>query len=504
MKKFCLILLSIVFLSSCGLKKDNHSQYDKEKDRELAKGMQLLNFSKEENLKIQSDFNSFQEGKKIIFHDGWYYLSRKREGGNAGAPLEVGELYKMSGDGNEIIKLSDDSASSLVIEGDYLYYSNNSDFGYPYRIKTDGTGREKVCDYRMSDFLIDGDWIFFSGLNLPPTYEHVSNPPISYLGRVKLDGSGFKKIFDDDCWYLFKDDKYLYGCYIDMNSVYFDRALLYYSLEDLRKENPPKDIRLLKMEDVDAPLAILQDGSIIAERVDMREYKPENQYLERIYKDGSTEQIKKLTAFDDLFNIYEGKIYTVRRISDKERKIRALYVKDEKGEEELLRYHIDKIEPSPLKMIGNKVFCSTSEWEDLYVFDIETKEMKQIFDRYKPMKLEEAEVAIKELGKIKNVLKEYESRGMIKEGVLEYYSPVLFAGDVGKNAYSKEHSEKNWALLLDNIGIMAYPDGERDFIPIQKLIDYTAEDLVNAKVIKADIDLQLLYFQYFEKLIKSM
>lgn len=474
---------------------------EEEQKNDIANKMQLLKFSESEAAKIQNDMSSYGDGKTFIFHDGWFYFSRRRFFNDSGAPPEIGEIYKMKEDGSDLTKIADDAACSLLVDGDYLYYSNITDFYTPYRMKLDGSKREKLNDYRMFDFVVDGDWMFFSGINLPRTFEDVSDPPVGYFGRVKLDGSEYQKIFDDDLAYLSMDDKNLYGHFLNMRSPTFDQSVLYYPLNLLRSETLPQKLEPSIIQNVDIPYALLKDGSVIYSQVKAAPEGGQRSYWVEIKeKDGDVKKVKDLHPHDQFLNIYKGKIYTTRMKNREQMKVdrnarleQAIVAIDENGEKELFSYGEElRFE----KMIG-PYFIGTKDYgEIIYTFNVETGELKQILEAYPPINLEEAKIVVEEWKIVKNILKKYEEIGYLKNNVLK--NPLHLTINQPKNSSKEDLKYPN--VELSKLAILSYPNRQRKVIVLNDLLEYSAEDLVKNKVMKQDVEQLLLYFKYYDHL----
>lgn len=95
-------------------------------------------------------------------------------------------LYSVEGDSNEKKLLTEDKVSSVLPDGDYLYYTYNKKSGL-YRMKLDGTGEEKVVD-------LEGAGALYIG----PEYIYISVDSFSDVGMycVDKDGKNIRKISD--------------------------------------------------------------------------------------------------------------------------------------------------------------------------------------------------------------------------------------------------------------------------------------------------------------------
>ncbi|MCL1903459.1 MAG: DUF5050 domain-containing protein [Oscillospiraceae bacterium] len=93
-------------------------------------------------------------------------------------------IYKMHVSGGTAVRINDDESICMNVDGDWIYYSNQSDDGKIYRIRTDGTEKMKLNNDNSEDINIVGNWIYyrnFSDIN-PDT-----NSATTY--KMRPDGS---------------------------------------------------------------------------------------------------------------------------------------------------------------------------------------------------------------------------------------------------------------------------------------------------------------------------
>lgn len=74
---------------------------------------------------------------------------------------DKGKLYKMKSDGNEKIKLCDDSAIYINVSNGWVYYRNENDNGKIYKIRLDGTNRECLNDEDSIFLNTDGQFLYY-------------------------------------------------------------------------------------------------------------------------------------------------------------------------------------------------------------------------------------------------------------------------------------------------------------------------------------------------------
>jgi hypothetical protein len=90
---------------------------------------------------------------QIDIKDQWLYFGYKDA------------LYKIKTDGSSLTKIVDDYAQDINIIGDWIYYSNHSEYSKKlYRVKIDGTSRQKLSDDKVSDIHNIGNYIYYCNL----------------------------------------------------------------------------------------------------------------------------------------------------------------------------------------------------------------------------------------------------------------------------------------------------------------------------------------------------
>jgi peptidoglycan/xylan/chitin deacetylase (PgdA/CDA1 family) len=117
------------------------------------------------------------------------------------------KLYKIKTDGTGKIKLSDDMPKYINVLGDWIYYSNDSDAGKLYKIKTDGTGKAMLSEDDVYYVNAAGDWIYYK-----------NNSDASRLYKIKIDGTGKTKINDDMSYDITSAGEWIY--YVDESNGY--------------------------------------------------------------------------------------------------------------------------------------------------------------------------------------------------------------------------------------------------------------------------------------------
>lgn len=78
-----------------------------------------------------------------------------------------GEIRKINLDGSLNIKLCDDFASNIWINGQWLYYINyrgGNEENCLYRIKKDGSSRERLTDTTIDSLVFSDNYIFIQNI----------------------------------------------------------------------------------------------------------------------------------------------------------------------------------------------------------------------------------------------------------------------------------------------------------------------------------------------------
>jgi hypothetical protein len=133
---------------------------------------------------------------------------------------DEGKLYSSDLDGSNSKKLSDDRVFFINVVEDWVYYTNTSDKDKLYKIKIDGTSRTKLFDKRVYYINVLEDWIYFCFRESPLKYE------VSYskffnseaVGKIKIDGTGFRELFRGDVKFL-----NVYGDYMYFSGGIYDK-----------------------------------------------------------------------------------------------------------------------------------------------------------------------------------------------------------------------------------------------------------------------------------------
>ncbi len=108
-------------------------------------------------------------------------------------------IYRIHPDSSGREKLNEDHSSYITVAGDWIYYQNNSDNGNTYRMHPDGSNREKVNNNSSSYINVFENWVYFR-----------NNDDKGKIYRMHLDGSGLEKLNDDSSLYINVSNGWIY------------------------------------------------------------------------------------------------------------------------------------------------------------------------------------------------------------------------------------------------------------------------------------------------------
>ena len=112
-------------------------------------------------------------------------------------------FYKVSTDGKERIKLSNDCATKMQVIGDTIFFININDDFRIYRMGTDGNGKTKLTeDDNLNEMIIVEDWIYYVKRNEDGIQENIY--------RVKTDGSKKERINNDNSFDIKVSEEWIY------------------------------------------------------------------------------------------------------------------------------------------------------------------------------------------------------------------------------------------------------------------------------------------------------
>ncbi|NMM64745.1 DUF5050 domain-containing protein [Clostridium sp. P21] len=171
----------------------------------------VFNVSNDNNSSNTPDANGDVEnnGSSAVKKGDWIYYSV-----NNGTSAVRGKLYKEKSDGSSKIKLSDDFAKKIWINGDYIYYFNyygEEQSNSFYKMKIDGTERSEVTTDAPTYVNFQGDYIYYA------KYDKVYSDKFS-IYKINKNGTGKESIGNAHGMYLFVKDNWLYYANLDDGS----------------------------------------------------------------------------------------------------------------------------------------------------------------------------------------------------------------------------------------------------------------------------------------------
>ncbi|NFF78963.1 DUF5050 domain-containing protein [Clostridium sporogenes] len=125
-------------------------------------------------------------GTRVVKEDNWIYYSGNEKIYTYMDYNPHGEIRKVNLDGSLNIKLCDDFASNIWINGQWVYYVNHkggNEENCLYRIKKDGSSRERLTNTTIDSLVFSDNYIFYS------EYISSSGKDNYKIYRIKKDGS---------------------------------------------------------------------------------------------------------------------------------------------------------------------------------------------------------------------------------------------------------------------------------------------------------------------------
>lgn len=162
-------------------------------------------------------------GNQVVREDNWIYYSGNKEHGIAGMDSEQpSELYKLNADTNEKKKLTDDFASQIWLDGDWVYYikyRGSHENNLLYRVKKDGSNRQKITNDIPGSVTIYGDYIYYKKWNV---YQEFLEDDDWKIFRINKDGSGKTEICNNKVYgnYILYKNYIYYQNFDDNNKLY--------------------------------------------------------------------------------------------------------------------------------------------------------------------------------------------------------------------------------------------------------------------------------------------
>jgi len=120
----------------------------------------------------------------------WIYYRNDSDGG---------KIYRINLDGSKKEQLNGDNSYNITISGDWIFYRNDSDAGKLYRVPVDGGDHQKLNEEFSGYINPDGEWIYYQN--------HTGGDTIY---RLRMDGSGREKLTDGQSSFInvYKDRVY--------------------------------------------------------------------------------------------------------------------------------------------------------------------------------------------------------------------------------------------------------------------------------------------------------
>lgn len=143
---------------------------------------------------------------QLAVQGDWIYMNPESK------EFEPGQLVKRKTDGSGDVKLSDDNAAYLNIEGDWLYYTvpSHSKPGGIYKIKTDGTGRTQIFDGYAEELWVKDGWVYYMHNTDGGGYFWTDG-----IRRMKTDGTEDHVILGKD------QDSSFSGFFLEGDTIYY-------------------------------------------------------------------------------------------------------------------------------------------------------------------------------------------------------------------------------------------------------------------------------------------
>ena len=130
----------------------------------------IPDYSSPDQINMAGNTNSNAVNGGLVTRQGdWVYFSNTSD---------FGKLYKMRISGEEMTRLNDDTAADINVVGDWVYYSNLTDNRALYKVLTDGSERTRIGEEQAENIIVVGDWIYYA-----------NNSQGLAIYKIKTDGS---------------------------------------------------------------------------------------------------------------------------------------------------------------------------------------------------------------------------------------------------------------------------------------------------------------------------
>lgn len=135
-----------------------------------------------------------------IFVDGeWIYYANNSDGTR---------LYRINIDGTGRQRLNQDWSVNIVASGDWVYYVNNSEQMNLYRVRIDGSERQKLNDQFSLKLRVESGWVYYT-----------SESDDLAMFRIKTDGTEGQKLHEGCSYCLGAADEWIYFNWINFQNV---------------------------------------------------------------------------------------------------------------------------------------------------------------------------------------------------------------------------------------------------------------------------------------------
>lgn len=163
---------------------------------------------------ITKDNSIENNGSSVVKEGDWIYYSGNRQNSITADSIQVSELYRIKNDSSRIEKLSNDFANRIWIKGEWVYYINYqgaNKVNSLYRIKKDGKDAERITEDTPTYVNFDGDYIYYA------KYIDRDNSNNFSMYRIKRDGTGKQNIGYDHGINIQKVGDWIYYANVDDN-----------------------------------------------------------------------------------------------------------------------------------------------------------------------------------------------------------------------------------------------------------------------------------------------
>lgn len=152
-----------------------------------------MNFDGTEKERIYD--KNVASGYTLNIVDGYIYFFDEE------AYTQKEKIFRMKLDGSDLTAICDIRTECMVVDGDWIYFSNFDDKRHLYKMKTDGTEIQLLDDTGAGNIIVSDGWVYYGGIN-----------------KIRIDGSDKQQICDESCdeiqlqgdWIYYSVDKKIY------------------------------------------------------------------------------------------------------------------------------------------------------------------------------------------------------------------------------------------------------------------------------------------------------